>query len=70
MIPHKHEEQEFIVTDCLKRKDTLTAWELGFCKSIKDYLDKNVALTRKQDEILTKIWNRVTDTEPTTGVRK
>ena len=50
------EEQEQMIQDCSNRWNKLTSWEASFI----DDIQYREALTPKQDETLTQIWERVT----------
>lgn len=49
-----------MIEDCEKRESKLTAWEVDFISSIKSQLEKDTALSEKQDASLNRIWERVT----------
>ncbi len=51
------EEQDDMINDCTLRNSRLTEWESNFLDSLQH---QSYPLTVKQDEILTRIWERVT----------
>lgn len=53
-------EQEQMVQDCEAREDRLSDWERSFIDSIGRELARGRSLTEKQDERLTKVWERAT----------
>jgi len=53
-------EHEQMIADCEARESKLSDWERGFIDSISEQLARGKSLTDKQDEILTKVWERVT----------
>lgn len=54
------DEIQSMVDDCEKRSEKLSEWEAGFIDSVSVQLGRGNSLTAKQDETLTKIWERVT----------
>lgn len=54
------EEIVQMIKDCMERESKLTDWERGFVDSIDKQLAKGHSLSRKQDERLTEIWERIT----------
>lgn len=49
-----------MIEDCEKRESKLSEWEQTFIDSIGNQLGQGRGLTKKQEETLTKIWERVT----------
>jgi len=49
-----------MVEDCESRESKLTDWERGFIDSLGRQLRAGRAVSEKQDERLTSIWDRVT----------
>lgn len=56
-----NEEHETLVTDCEARESRLSDWERGFIDSMRKLLDNNGALTQKQSDKLSEVWERVTE---------
>ena len=54
------EEIVQMIRDCMERESKLSDWERGFLDSVDTQLGRGKALTEKQDERLTTIWERVT----------
>lgn len=54
------QEQQSMISDCLTRDKKLTAWELDFVNSIATQFDAGKFLSDKQEDILERIWNKVT----------
>lgn len=52
---------EYMLGDIEKRESRLTDWERGFVDSIAQRVGAGKGLTDKQDECLTRIYERVTD---------
>ena len=55
-----HEEIAQMIEDCAERDEKLTDWERSFIDSIGHQVIAGGSLSEKQDEQLTKIWERVT----------
>ena len=53
-------EQEQMIDDVEDRESRLNDWEREFISSIKSRLDDDMDLTTRQEEILERIWNKVT----------
>ncbi len=49
-----------MIDDCEDRESQLSEWEAGFIDSIREWVEKGRSLSPKQDEALTRIWDRVT----------
>lgn len=49
-----------MLDDLEKRESKLSEWERGFVDDISVQLGRGHALTPKQDETLSRIWERVT----------
>lgn len=54
------DEIESMISDCQERESKLSDWEVKFIDSISAQIGSGGALTEKQDEKLTAIWERVT----------
>jgi hypothetical protein len=54
------DEAEQMVTDCENRESKLTEWEIGFVDSLRRRLDNGMGLTERQQEVLDRVWERVT----------
>lgn len=54
------EEWQMMVEDCEKRESKLSEWEVNFIDSVSRILDRGCSLTPSQDDVLTRIWDRVT----------
>jgi hypothetical protein len=54
------DENENMISDCEKRSDQLTDWELKFIDSVRSYFDGGGFLSEKQETALERIWDRVT----------
>lgn len=50
-----------MISDCIARESKLSEWEISFLQSLDEQLGRGRALTEKQDEKLTAIWERVTE---------
>ena len=55
------EQQLEMIDDCDHRDIHMTTYESNFIDSISQYMDKGGFLSEKQDEMLDKIWNKVTE---------
>ncbi len=53
-------ERTQMIDDCEKREGQLTDWERSFVASVAERLMTGRGLSGKQDETLTRIWDRVT----------
>ena len=53
-------EQEQMIDDIEDRESRVNDWEREFISSIKSRLDDDMNLTTRQEEILERIWNKVT----------
>lgn len=53
-------EQEQMIDDIEDRESRLNDWEREFISSIKSRLDDDMNLTTRQEEILERIWHKVT----------
>lgn len=54
------DEAELMVSDCENRDRRLTEWEREFLTSLRQRLANGREPTEKQDEILNRIWDKVT----------
>lgn len=54
------EEIATMVADCEARESKLTNWERDFIDSVAASLAKGDGLTRKQEQTLADIWERIT----------
>jgi hypothetical protein len=50
-----------MIEDCEKRSGKINDWELEFIDSISRSYAKYSSLTIRQQEMLEKIWNRITE---------
>lgn len=53
-------EQLQMIEDCQARESRLTDWEQSFIDSLLIFLGRGNALTLKQQETLTSIWEKAT----------
>lgn len=53
----KSDEIQGMLDDCMQRESELTQWEQSF---IAELSDRGYPLTRRQEEILEQIWDKVT----------
>lgn len=53
-------EQLQMIEDCQSRESRLTEWEQSFIDSLLIFLSRGNALTLKQQETLTSIWEKAT----------
>ncbi|KKL19927.1 hypothetical protein LCGC14_2460580 [marine sediment metagenome] len=49
-----------MIEDCLQRESKLSEWEAEFIDSIDSQLRGEGSLTQKQQEMLERIWDRIT----------
>jgi hypothetical protein len=49
-----------MVEDCMKRDTKLTDWESNFIDSLSNWLGAGKSLTEKQEQILDRLWEKVT----------
>lgn len=49
-----------MVEDCEKRESRLTEWEAGFIDSVRGWLESEKPLSKKQIEMLERVWERAT----------
>lgn len=54
------DEAELMVSDCENRDRRLTEWEREFLTSLRQRLANGREPSEKQDEILNRIWDKVT----------
>ena len=54
------EEQEQMIEDCENRSEKLTDWEAQYIDSLSMQVGKGKGLSPKQEEILDRIWEKVT----------
>ena len=54
-------EQAARVEDCQDRESKLNEWECGFIEDMDALLAKGTTLTPRQDDVLEKLWDRVTN---------
>jgi len=54
------QDQIMMVLDCENRESRLSEWENSFIDSIGNQLGNDRQLSRKQDALLEKIWDKVT----------
>lgn len=54
-------EIQTMIEDCEKRDRKLSDWETGFIDSLSVQIGRGVALTEKQIQKLTDVWERVTE---------
>lgn len=50
-----------MVANCEARESRLTEWEAGFVDSIRHQLERGRSPTERQDETLTRIWEKATE---------
>ena len=55
------DETETMLDDIEVREDQLSDWERGFIDSLRERVDNQRSLTEKQEDVLDRIWNRVTE---------
>lgn len=55
-----NEEILQMIEDCERRDERMSEWEQKFIDSLSHQLTKGRALSTKQEEILTRIWENVT----------
>jgi hypothetical protein len=55
-----NEEYIQMVEDCMKRDTKLTDWESNFIDSLSNWLGAGKSLTEKQEQILDRLWEKVT----------
>ena len=55
------EEALQMIEDCEARESYLDIWEAAFIDSISKQIERGRALTEKQDEILNRIWDKLTE---------
>lgn len=53
-------EQEQMIADCEARESRLTDWQRSFVDSISKQLADGRSLTKKQDDMLTEVWDAAT----------
>lgn len=58
--PSADDEHPFMIADCQKRADKLTAWEVEFVSSLKSQITRGRKLSPRQSERLDEVWDRVT----------
>ncbi len=56
----KSDEIQTMLDDCEKRSEKLSDWECEFIDSISDQLGRGRGLSEKQEQILERIWEKVT----------
>ena len=54
------EENEDMITDCENRSEQLSDWECNFIDSIRRQFDNTNSLSDRQEEMLEKVWDKVT----------
>lgn len=54
------DEAELMISDCENRDRRLTEWEREFLTSLRQRVASGRESTERQDEILNRIWDRVT----------
>ena len=57
---NKKDEIEDMISDCEKRSHLLNDWECNFIDSIRRQFDDTESISAKQEEILDKVWEKVT----------
>lgn len=55
-----NDEISTYIRDVMARESKLTEWERSFVQSISEQHDRSGSLSPKQNEILERIWDRVT----------
>ena len=50
-----------MIADCEARESRLDIWEVAFIDSISKKIEMGRRLTKKQDETLNRIWDKVTE---------
>jgi hypothetical protein len=60
MMTNTTEENQQMLEDCFNREDKLTDWERGYIDTTQNYMDRKGRITEPQEEILERIWNRIT----------
>lgn len=56
----KADEITDMLEDCEENESQLTDWEQDFIQSIRERVGRNQGLSPKQEEILERIWDKVT----------
>lgn len=59
-MPHWTDEYLEMINDCEDRESRMNEWECGFCESIRERLEQEKTLSKKQIETLENIWEKVT----------
>lgn len=59
-LANLRDDQSVMISDCISRESRMNEWERGFIQSISEYFDDGGFLSETQNEILERIWNRVT----------
>jgi hypothetical protein len=54
------EEWLQMIDDCEARDEYLTAWEADFLASIREQIGASAFLSEKQQDVLDRIWEKVT----------
>lgn len=54
------EDIEQLIADCEHRESKLSEWEFDFIASVRVQFDKRGSLSQKQEEVLNRIWDKVT----------
>jgi len=49
-----------MIEDCLNRESKLSDWEAGFIDTIDSQIRSDGSLTKKQQEKLEQIWEKIT----------
>ena len=55
------DERLTLIQDCVHRESLLSEWEVNFIDSISNLLEGGGSLSPKQDGVLNKLWDRVTE---------
>lgn len=58
---NQRDEQRQVIADCIARESSMSEWERDFIQSVRGYFDNGGFLSEKQEKILNRIWDRVTE---------
>lgn len=59
-----------MIQDCENREDQMSEWERDFIQSLSEQFSRKGSISPRQEEILDKIWDKLTSTRAGTVAKR
>lgn len=59
-----------MIQDCENREDQMSEWERDFVQSLSEQFSRKGSISPRQEEILDKIWGKLTSTRAGTVAKR